>query len=204
MANKTMVSNSIRLESQRSKNQTIRDVECFACGERGHYANKCPTKKSAEDNENDGDRGAHVTWNASTIMTYQVNATGMVGKFKRTEVLLDNQADISVIHPTLLREIKPAEEDICINGVGRHQFTVGDTEYLDEFFRVYASTDTHANVLSFAEVEDRFPITYLPRESFTVHLPDHDVPLARRGKMYVANWEEVQSAFATTVYTKAE
>ncbi len=56
------------------------------------------------------------------------------------------------------------------------------------------------NVLSFAEVEDRFPITYIPRESFTVHSPDHDVMFARRGKMHVADWEEVRSAFAITVY----
>ncbi len=65
----------------------------------------------------------------------------MVGTFKQIEVLLNNQVD---------------------NVVGGHQFTVGDTGYLDEFFRVYASTEMHANVLSFAEVEDHFPTTYIP------------------------------------------
>jgi hypothetical protein len=103
----------------------------------------------------------------------------MVGKFKRTEVLLDNQADVRVIHQTLLREVEPAEEDVRINGVGGHQFTVEDTGYLDDFFRIYANTETHANVLSFAEVEDHFPITYVPRESFTVHLQDRDIEEGR-------------------------
>ncbi len=133
-----------------------------------------------------------------------MNATGMVGKFKRTEVLLDNQVDVSVMHPSLLREIGPAEETVRINGVGSHQFTVEREGYLDDFFKVYASEDTHANVLSFSEVEDMYQITYVPCESFTVHLPDRDIEFVRRGKMYVADWEEVRSVFTTTVYMKAE
>jgi len=37
-------------------------------------------------------------------------------------------------------------------------------------FRVYAtSEDMHTNVLSFAEVEDTHPITYVPKESFVLH-----------------------------------
>ncbi len=77
-------------------------------------------------------------WDVSTFGTYQVkqvNATGMVGKFKRAEVLLDNQADVNVMHLSLLREIEPAEETICINGVGGHQFTVEREGYLDDFSR---------------------------------------------------------------------
>jgi hypothetical protein len=108
------------------------------------------------------------------------------------------------MHLSLLREIEPVEETIRINGVGGHQFTVEREGYLDDFFKVYASEDTHANVLSFSVVEDMHQITYVPRESFTVHLPDHDIEFVRRGKMYIADWDEVRSAFATTVYTKAE
>jgi hypothetical protein len=120
-------------------------------------------------------------------------------------VFFDNQVDVSIIHPTLLREIELAGEDVHINGVGGHQFTVGDTGYLDEFFRVYASTETHGSILSFAEVEDRFPITYVPRESFTVHLQDRDIVFNRRGKMYVADWEQERTAYVFTgVYTKAK
>jgi hypothetical protein len=42
----------------------------------------------------------------------------MVGKFEKSEVLLDNQVDVSVIHPSLLREIEQAESSVNINGVG--------------------------------------------------------------------------------------
>ncbi len=178
-------------------------VECFTCGELGHYANKCPTKKTGNDNEEN--RHAHVTWDASTFVTCQVHATGMVGKFKRHEVLLDNQADVSIIHPSLLREIEPAESSVNISGVGGLQFTVDEEGYLDDFFRVYTSEDTHANVLSFSEVEDKYRITYVPQEAFIVHLPDRDIRFECRGKMYVADWTKSTSAYVTTgVYTKAE
>jgi hypothetical protein len=129
-------------------------VECFACGELGHYANTCPQRKQNKNSQDDSDdKQAHATWDASTFVTYQVNATGMTGKFKTTELLLDNQADVSIVHPSLLQELQQAEKEVNINGVGGLQFTVHETGFLDELFRVYASEDTHANVLSFAKIE---------------------------------------------------
>ena len=71
----------------------------------------------------------------------------MTGKFKNMELLLDNQADISIVHSSLLRELQQVEKEVNINGVGGLQFTVNETGYLDEFFRVYASEDIHSNVL---------------------------------------------------------
>jgi hypothetical protein len=129
------------------------------------------------------------------FVTYQVHATGMVGKFKRHEVLLDNQADVSIIHPSLLREIEPAESSFNINGEGGLQFTVDKEGYLDDFFHVYTSEDTHANILSFSEVEDKYNITYVPQEAFIVHLPDRDVRFECKGKMYIADWTKSLAAY---------
>ena len=53
-------------------------------------------QKGGRDNESE--RIAAVTFEASTFVTYQVNAVSYNG-FKPTEVLLDNQADISVMRP---------------------------------------------------------------------------------------------------------
>jgi len=39
---------------------------------------------------------------------------------------------------------------------------VSDKGYLQDFFQVYASEQTKANVLSYAEVEYKYPITYVP------------------------------------------
>jgi hypothetical protein len=139
----------------------------------------------------------------------------MTQKVTLTQVLLENQADISVIHPMLLRDVKPAEKRIRIKGVGGVQLIVDQVGMLDGFFQVYASEKTKANVLSFAEVEDRYDISYVRGESFTVHMPSQDVVFERRNKLYVAEWCEereiaVEGTANTTVqenerlYTKEE
>jgi hypothetical protein len=159
------------------------------CEELGHYANKCPMNQAGNEDE----RHVHVTWDASTFVTYHVHATGMVGKFKRSEMLLDNQVDISVIHPSLLREIEQSESPVNINGVGGVQFAIDKEGYLDDFFHVYTSEDTHANVLSFLEVEDKYCITYVLWEAIIIHLPDRGIRFECRGKMYIADWSKSMS-----------
>ncbi|MFN9982580.1 MAG: hypothetical protein ACK53Y_21815, partial [bacterium] len=62
--------------------------------------------------------------------------------------------------------------------------------YLEDFFRVFVSSETKANVLSFAEVEDMYEITYVPRTSFVVHLPGRDIEFVRKGKLYVADFSD--------------
>jgi len=84
------------------------------------------------------------------------NAMGQVNAVQQSifgpnDVLLDNQADVSIVRQELLRDIQDAEHAVKINGVGGHQFTVNKTGYLDPLFRVYASETTHANILSLSE-----------------------------------------------------
>jgi hypothetical protein len=111
-------------------------------------------------------------------------------KVTLTQVLLDNQADISVIHPMLLKDVRPADKKIRVKGVGGIQLIVDKVRLLDVFFQVYVSENTKANVLSFAEVEDRYDISYVRGESFTVHMPSQDIVFERRNKLYVAEWCE--------------
>jgi hypothetical protein len=79
------------------------ETKCFVCDEPGHYENKCPHKKkqtqeSDADESEIEDRHGHVTWDASTFVTYHnVMNIAAMSKFKRTEVLLDNQVDVSVV-----------------------------------------------------------------------------------------------------------
>ncbi len=73
-----------------------------------------------------------------------MNAIGYSG-FCETEVLLDSQADISIMRPGLLRAFKPAKKTVYVNGVGGLLLTVDRKGYLD------ASEHTKANVLSFSE-----------------------------------------------------
>jgi hypothetical protein len=114
---------------------------------------------------------------------------------ERPENLRGMKFYLSILHPSVLCNIQPAASEVNINGVGGLQFTVRDTGYLDEFFRVYTSEDTFANVLSFAEVEDAYPIRNISQESFMVHLPHRDITFKHRGKMYVADWNEHGEVF---------
>lgn len=114
----------------------------------------------------------HLTIKINQIL--QVNAVQQ-NTFGPKEVLLDNQANVSIVRPELLRDVQDAEHAVKINGVGGHQFTVTQTGYLDPLFRVYASEDTHANILSLSVVEDKYLVTYSPQENFIVHLPEIDI-----------------------------
>ena len=79
---------------------------------------------------------------------------------------------------------------------------VTETGYLEGFGRVHASKKAMANVLSFAEVEDKMAITYLPGRGFVVHNKERDILFARIGKLYVAKWSEVISAASLHVTTQ--
>ena len=148
------------------------------------------------------EKQAAATWDATTFVTYQVNAIGLSG-FKSTEVLLDNQANVSIMRPELLSAFEKADTEVRINGVGGVQLSTDETGYLPDFFRVYSSSHTKANVLSFADVEDMYDITYIPQESFTVHLPERDIIFHRRDKLYVADFSRPIVA-VTKAYTKSE
>jgi hypothetical protein len=87
-------------------------------------------KKAKEDR----DKNATATWDASTFVTCQVNAVGTTG-LEKGDVLLDNQANVSIMHPSLLSAIKRADAEICVNGVGGVQLVTDCTRYLQDFFR---------------------------------------------------------------------
>jgi histidyl-tRNA synthetase len=101
--------------------------------------------------------------------------------------LLNNQADISIVHPALLENVRPAEKEIKIKGVGGIQMKVNQVGDLPGFFQVYASEETRAKVLSFADVEDLYEISYVQKEAFLVHMPTGDLVFNRHEKLYVAD-----------------
>ncbi len=187
-------------------------LECFICGNE-HYASNYPHKKKLKDEQgkesgdNGGDAFVNAAWEANvfaTTKTYQVNAIGLSG-FCAMEVLLDNQADISVMRPDMLRELRTLKDSVQVNGVGGVQMEVREAGYLDGFFEVYASDAVKVNILSFAEVQELYPITYEPHVGFTVHLTDKDILFRKRGKMHVADFGACgMSVMATQAYTKAE
>jgi hypothetical protein len=150
--------------------------------------------------EEDHLRTLHATWEASVHVTtreVQVhNAVERPKKIADDEILLDNQTDISILRPESVENIKESQDQVKVKGVGRLQLVVDKKGYLPDFFEVYTSEETKANVLSFAEVEDKYRITYI-HEAFVVHLENRDLMFRRRGKLYVAKWEDVGGVYNT-------
>jgi len=65
------------------------------------------------------------------VVDTAVNATKGI---ELTQVLLDNQADISVMHLMMLSDVRPAKRRIRISGVGGLQLIVDKVGMLDVFF----------------------------------------------------------------------
>jgi hypothetical protein len=80
------------------------------------------------------------------------------------------------MRPDLLLDIQSAERPVSVVGAGGRQFTAHDTGYLQDFFNVYSSKDTHANILSLAEVEDLYPITMFPEHPLPFTYPTGILP----------------------------
>jgi hypothetical protein len=50
--------------------------------------------------------------------------------------------------------------------------------WLDGFFDCQACEDCPANIISMADVEDRYPITYVQGDSIVIHMEERDVVFA--------------------------
>jgi hypothetical protein len=191
-------------------------LECWYCNEKGHFSSKYPKRKKDKEAK-DGEAQAHVTWQElehsmfCTVCEVTVNnAVNATQKLKSNEVLLDNQADVSIVHPVLLENVRSAEKAIKVKGVGGIQMMVDQVGDLPVFFQVYASAQTKVNVLSFADVEDLYEISYVQKEAFIVHMPTGDLVFSRHDKLYVAElYEAEERVIQATVrenealYTKA-
>jgi hypothetical protein len=79
------------------------------------------------------------------------------------------------MHPMLLQDVKPAKKKIRVGN-------------LDGFFQVSAIEETKANMLSFAEIEDKFNIMYVRGRSFMVNMSKQDIVFEWKNKLYAAEW----------------
>ena len=131
-------------------------------------------------------------------------AHATLNKLAWYEVLLDNQADISVVHPRLLTGIRPQKSYVSgLSGMA----TLPYVGKLDGFFECKSSDKLIASVLCMADVEDMYDVTYARGESYTVHMDDRDLVFHRRDKLYVADmreWESYEYEPMVMVTTAAE
>jgi hypothetical protein len=215
-------------QEQGGKQKQLKDlshIQRFKCKEFRHFSTSpdCPkNQEKATVNLTKEDTYCYLTsedYEASIFTTREKyveieehtveKAVYVTRELKSTDVLLDYQADISIMHPCLLTNVKQAKKNITVSGVGGVQLIVDKVGFLDGFFEVYSSTETKANVLSMATVEEVYPIMYKQQESFTMHMEDRYIEFKQRGRLYVAVRPIVGAAIATIqeneqLYTKEE
>jgi hypothetical protein len=175
-----------------------RNLECHLCHEKGHFANECPNSARPDQ--------VNATW-----AVFNTGEAGEHYKQAPHEVFLDNAAEVSIMHPRFLTDIRP-NEGAAIVGVSGTQKATPLIGYLDQFFDCNACSDCMANILCQADIEDKYDVTYEPGRAYTVHLPDRNLEFTRRGKFYVADmsaWiQQAKSVNATAQigipYTKRE
>lgn len=187
-------------EGKPKPKQDMSKVKCFICSKKGHIAPNCPENDMDEEPEENKKQVA--TWKdenedkdnveANLYVTYEVyNSVHSSQRFNQYEILLDNQVDVSVVHPCLLRDEQLADSPIMVNGIGGKQLKVKNTGFLEEFFRVHASKYAKPSVLRLSDVEDLYKVSYVPGQAFIVHLPSGDLEFKRTGKLYVANFQQL-------------
>jgi len=156
-------------------------MKCFNCGERGHPAKSCP-KKGQTDDDDDEDEPPMAGMTMACCATAQRNRL-----HEYYEVCLDNGSQVNIVDSRLLTSLRTARRTYhSMNGVAQTE-RIG---YLEGFFDCQACDSCPTNIISMAQVEDMFPVTYSQGENITVHMDDRDLVFRRKDGMYVADFTD--------------
>ena len=139
------------------------NIRCYQCQRMGHYASSCPG--------GDDSSGVQLLMdgiaNDDNEFTFHIRDPTAIPD---SWVLLDSQSTVNMFsNPNLLRNIRPANK--CMNvrgnaGVSRTNM-IGDFKGYPE--PVWYDPNGIANILSMAQVERYFPVTYGDEKCFIVH-----------------------------------
>jgi hypothetical protein len=133
------------LDAEKENKQNHTKDKCQSSSEFGHLASSkaCPNKKKKDKEEGI----VNTTWQEyevnmfTTIGTEQVqeyivnNTVNVTQALQPNEMLFDNHADISIVHPSLLENVRKASKSIRVKGVGGIQLVVDHIGTLNGFFK---------------------------------------------------------------------
>lgn len=194
---------------------------CTLCGQKGHWCSKCPMLAQAReflgarvqhttgDEDDEADEDGVILCITADILTGSAESSNL----NPWEILLDNQATVSVFHnKRLLQNIRRASTPITIKGIGGSLKVdlVGDAGCFGE---VYFCPQATANLLCFYDVDQKHHVSYdRDAKTFEVNISENKTyKFVARGKLHVCDINAGRNVVLTNtveenegLYTKRE
>jgi hypothetical protein len=173
--------------------------KCYCCGKAGHKSTTCRlkdrpkeewainkakkeqshvnTEQKANDSPSvaaDNNQTNQTGWSGAHVQFYQASKM-------RQWILLDNQSTVSLFcNPNLVENIRETDEELELSTNGGDLHTKKRAT-VPGFGEVWYHPNAITNIFSFAEMEDKFNISYdsSKEKAFIVHLPHKDVRFTR-------------------------
>jgi hypothetical protein len=142
-------------------------MKCFNCREKGHLAKAC-THKLKDDVSKSPMAGMTLDTCCTTCNESRLH--------KYYEVCIDNGSQVNIMDSRLLSQICISSKTYrSMNGLAETS-RIG---YLRGFFDCQACNTCPMSILSMADMEDLYPITYVQGEKITVHMDDRDLVITQ-------------------------
>ena len=215
--------NNNRGNSDNNHNNNNRFKGCYICGSNDHWARNCD--RLGECREYISQRNEHANHvvhdddpGLDFVAVTLAQANHINGEtinrqthLKKTDVLLDNQATKGVFHNVdLLADVRKVSVITRFTGLGGviECDAVGEVK---DFGTVSFAPQAVANILSFAEVADKYKIEYVNEVGFIVHGKSQTYVFKRKGNLFVCDFAGMdQTVMISTVsenelsYTRRE
>ena len=147
-------------KSPSGKKKSLAEMECYVCGEFGHYAMDCKDRKAAgkalvtKSNDSAVDEEGYEKDDEEESVYVTTSETVL---FSKHDVPLDSQASVNIFcNSRLLKNVRKSDRQVLLNGVqsGASGVRVTQEGDFEDIGKVYFSAEATANILSYAVMVD--------------------------------------------------
>ena len=193
-------------EKQGSDNEAEKNINCYRCGEPGHYANECTFKGKCKNCGKQGHKAAVCKKKTvkTTAIIKKVLISETTDKDKNShEIHIDNQSNENIFKTKeLLKNIVTTSNSIVIQGITGQEI---HCDQIGEFmgFDVYYNPAAIANILSWKKVTEDMDLEWDQNaDEFRAISPEGKVMKFKcNDGLYICNYSdiEIKSTLLTTV-----